>query len=294
MMVRLEHAPSLPRLYARSVVSGRGRHGDRLPDKTLELADVPIDRDRLASYAEVCGFRHSDVLPPTYPHILAFPVAVTLMVDPSFPFPLAGLVHVRNRITQHRAQRADEHLTVRVHAERLRDHPRGRQFDMLTEVIVGGEPIWTESSTYLRRERQASSPVQSSSAQHPAPPPGDGGGRAFQPTAIWRVPANIGRRYAAVSGDVNPIHLNPLAAKLFGFRRTIAHGMWLKARCLAALEGRLSEALTADVEFKSPLLLPSSVGFSAHAGDGTWTMTVFHTASGRPHLTGSVTADGAL
>ena len=289
-MVRLEHAPSLPRLYARSVVSARGRHGDRLPDKTIELADVAIDRDRLASYAEVCGFRQSDTLPPTFPHILGFPLAVSLMVEPSFPFPLAGLVHVRNRITQNRALRADERLTVSVHAGDLRDHPRGRQFDMITEVTIDGEPVWTESSTYLRRVRKA---PPSTSAQTPSSVTAKSQDGGFQPTAIWRVPANIGRRYAAVSGDVNPIHLNPLAAKLFGFRRTIAHGMWLKARCLAALEGRLPGELTADVEFKSPLLLPSTVGFRAHAEDGHWRMTVFHPASGRPHLAGSVrAADG--
>ncbi|TMF44955.1 MAG: hypothetical protein E6I24_10230, partial [Chloroflexi bacterium] len=107
------------------------------------------------------------------------------------------------------------------------------------------------------------------------------------PTAIWRVPRNIGRRYAAVSGDVNPIHLNPLAARLFGFRRAIAHGMWLKARCLAALEGRLPDALTATVEFKSPLLLPSTVAFSARVAEHGWTIAVSHAATGRPHLTGS-------
>ena len=304
-MVRLEHAPSLPRLYARSVVSARGRHGDRLPQKTLELADLAVDRDRLASYAEVCGFRHSDTLPPTYPHILGFPLAVSLMVEPSFPFPLAGLVHVRNRITQNRALLADERLTVRVHAIDLRDHPRGRQFDMITDVTLGGEPVWSESSTYLRRLKSPSpsgegqggrrndSPSPSGGRQgggrNDSPSPSGGGqGGGPQPTAIWRVPANIGRRYAAVSGDVNPIHLNPLAAKLFGFRRTIAHGMWLEARCLSALEGRLPGELTADVEFKSPLLLPSTVGFSAHADDSSWNIAVFHPASGRPHLNGSV------
>ena len=50
----------------------------------------------------------------------------------------------------------------------------------------------------------------------------------------WRLPGDLGRRYAAVSGDRNPIHLYALTAKAFGFPRQIAHGMWSKARCLAA------------------------------------------------------------
>jgi acyl dehydratase len=275
------------------VISARGRHGDRLPDKTLEIADLSIDRDQLAGYAEVCSFRHSDVLPPTYPHILGFPLAVTLMVDPSFPFPLAGLVHVGNRITQQRSLRADERITVGVRAQNLRDHTRGRQFDMITEATLDGQPVWTEASTYLRREH----PHPDTLPTLPSPQSGEGKtasgegkreeGDVMAPTAIWRVPANIGRRYAAVSGDVNPIHLNPLAAKLFGFRRAIAHGMWVQARCLSALEGRLPEAVTITVSFKSPLLLPSTVAFSAHEADGAWNFAVFQPKSGKPHLGGT-------
>jgi len=278
MTVQLDRRPGLGRLYAKAVASARSRRGDQLPETSVEMADVTIDREQLASYAEVCGFRHSDVLPLTYPHVLAFPLAVTLMVDPSFPFPLPGLVHVANRITQQRPIRADERLTLRVRAASLRAHPRGRQFDMTIDATVAGESVWTEASTYLRRERTAHPPPR------PSPTREEGGSA---PTAIWRVPRNIGRRYAAVSGDVNPIHLNPLAARLFGFRRAIAHGMWLKARCLAALEGRLPDALTATVEFKSPLLLPSTVAFSARVAEHGWTIAVSHAATGRPHLTGS-------
>jgi hypothetical protein len=279
----VEERPRLGRLYAKAVTSARGRHGDRLPDVTFELPEATIDRDYLASYADVCGFRHSDVLPATYPHVLAFPLAVSIMVGPSFPFALPGLVHVANRITQKRALGADERLSLRVWAADLREHRRGRQFDMLTEASVDGEIVWTEASTYLHR-----------SSPHPNPPPqaGDGGSpraRERPPaTAIWRIPANVGRRYAAVSGDVNPIHLNPLVAKLFGFRRAIAHGMWLKARCMTAFQGRLPDALTSDVEFKSPLLLPSTVGFASHAQEGGWTFSVAEVRSGRPHLSGSI------
>jgi acyl dehydratase len=288
---RLEQRPGLGGLYTRAVTTARGRHGARLPDTSVELADVPIDRNHLASYADVCAFRHSDVVPPTYPHVLAFPLAVTLMVDPSFPFALPGLIHVANRITQTRALGAAERLTLRVRASDLRAHPRGRQFDMVTEAAVNGESVWTEASTYLRRERSpGNSPSPSKSESPPPPRAGEGRGGGLAASAIWRVPRNVGRRYAAVSGDINPIHLNPLAARLFGFRRAIAHGMWLTARCLAALEGRLPDALTADVEFKSPLLLPSTVGFSSQPGATSRMIAVFHLSSSRPHLTGTIKA----
>src|SRR5438045_7906814 len=209
------------------------------------------------------------------------------MVDPSFLFPLPGLVHIANRITQQRPLRADERLTLRVRATDLRAHPRGRQFDMTIDATVAGESVWTEASTYLRRERTAHPPPRPSTSSSPSPSGGAQGGGP-DPTAIWRVPRNIGRRYAAVSGDGNPIHLNPLAARLFGFRRAIAHGMWLKARCLAALEGRLPHVLTAEVEFKSPVLLPSTVGFSSQLKGSSWAIAVFQRTIGRPHMDGSI------
>jgi acyl dehydratase len=276
----LESRPSLARLYARAVASARSRRGETLPSEAYEMAGITVDREHLARYAQLCGFHLSDRLPPTYPHLLAFPLAVSLMVDPAFPFPLPGLVHVANRITQRAALTADDRLGLRVHATNLRPHSRGRQFEVISEASSGGEVLWDEASTYLHIEKPSSS--------GPRPKAQAGSGPAERPSALWRLRADLGRRYAAVSGDVNPIHLNPLAARLFGFRRSIAHGMWLKARCLAALEGRLPEALTAEVEFKSPVLLPSTVAFAARSQPSGWSIEVFQPASGRRHLIGSI------
>ena len=77
------------------------------------------------------------------------------------------------------------------------------------------------------------------------------------------MPGDIGRRYAAVSGDRNPIHLHGLSARLFGQQGAIAHGMWTKARCLAALQGHLPEAFTVEVAFKLPVRLPAKVAFAS-------------------------------
>ncbi len=103
-----------------------------------------------------------------------------------------------------------------------------------------------------------------------------------------RVPADIGRRYAAVSGDRNPIHLSKLTARLFGFPRAIAHGMWLAARTLAVLEGRLPDAGTVDVAFKAPVLLPSTIAIGARQVEGGWALDVRSARSSKPHLRGSV------
>jgi acyl dehydratase len=107
-------------------------------------------------------------------------------------------------------------------------------------------------------------------------------------TATWRLPGDLGRRYASVSGDRNPIHIHPLSARLFGFPTAIAHGMWTKARCLAALDPRLPEGFTVEVEFKKPILLPATVDFSEREEAGGIRFAVRGAGKGTPHLDGRV------
>jgi acyl dehydratase len=261
-------------MYLRAALTSFRRGGSSLPTDSQSRSDVSVDVTHLASYNRVCGFGLRDELPATYPHVLAFPLQMRLMTSPGFPFPLPGLVHIANRITVSRPVLASERFDLQVRAVDLRPHERGQQFDVVSELLIDSAVVWTDVSTYLRR----SDSTGSSSAPSEAP----------EPSAIWAVPADTGRRYAAVSGDRNPIHLNPLAARLFGFRRAIAHGMWTKARSLAALAERLPAAYTVDVRFKLPVLLPAKVGFSASATDSGWEFAVHDVRTGRPHLAGAV------
>ena len=250
MAVRtLTESPSLAPLFAKAALTQRGRRGD-LPDTALRREGVVVDRDHLLGYQRVCGFGGSDVLPHTYPHVLGFPLQVALMADRSFPLPLPGLVHLENQVTVHRRLTADDRIDLTVHAEHLRPHPKGQLVDLVTEVDVDGERVWEGRSTYLRRGR----PNPDADRGEPAPPLPDG-----PPAGIVRVPEGQGRAYAAVSGDVNPIHLHALTAKAMGFPRAIAHGMWTAARTLAALGPGTTGPSASHVWFAKPVLLPSTV-----------------------------------
>ncbi len=279
-MPELTSAPSLLPLYAKAAVTGPLHRGSSLPESSYTLADQPIDRDHLRAYQDVCGFRVSDVLPPTYLHVLAFPLSVALMTEGTFPFPLVGLVHVNNAITVHRPVTADEMFSYSVRAANLRPHPAGRALDLLADVTVDGESVWTGRSTYLRRGKPAAGEKRERTELGPQ----------VGAVAQVRVPGDEGRRYAAVSGDRNPIHLHSLSARAFGFSSAIAHGMWLKARTLASLEGRLPDAFTADVAFKLPVPLPSTVAIGAVATHGGWDLDVRAARSGKPHLAGTIRA----
>lgn len=268
-------------LYRRAALGlvpglGRAKRADTLPDIDLVLRGATVDRTHLAAYDRVCGFRLTDTLPATYPHIMAFPLALQLMSAPEFPFPLVGLVHLANRISVLRPVDSGEALDLSVRAEDLRPHDRGRQLAVVATATAGGEVVWRGVSTYLSKERTTAEGERRGTGERPPPP---------DPSAWWRVERRVGPDYARVSGDRNPIHTSRIGARLLGFRRPIAHGMWSKARCLAALEGRLPDAYTVDVSFKLPLSLPSTVAFSASPA---WTFALHDAKSGKPHLIGSV------
>jgi acyl dehydratase len=278
--------PNLTALLARAVATGVGRSGDTLPDTVVVRRDVRLDPAAVAAYAQVCQFPVGDTLPTTYLHMLAFPLSVHAMADRSFPFPLIGMVHVRNRITHHRPVGIDEVVDLEVSLADLRPHPKGRQFDVVADARVANEVVWSSTSTYLRRGKANG---EAADDHHPAD---DVDVAALPMTAQWKVPADIGRRYGAVSGDRNPIHLFGLTAKAFGFNRAIAHGMWSKARCLAALEGRLPDAHQVDVAFKLPIMLPSTVEYATQAVGDDWQFALRgrsrDDSPGKPHLAGVV------
>lgn len=239
---------------------------------------VTIERSHVEAYADVCGFPHKDVVPLPYPHMLAFGLHMAIMTDTAFPAPAIGTVHLANSITAHRAIAIGETLEVSAAVGAPVPHAKGTVFDFVTTVRAGGEVVWEETSSYLRRgQGDPAAPAA------PAFPDADPQG------IVWRLPGDLGRRYAAVSGDHNPIHLYPLTAKALGFPRQIAHGMWSLARSVAALENRLPDAVTVDVSFRKPILLPGSVAFGSRALDDGYAFSLTDPRSGSAHLLGRTT-----
>jgi acyl dehydratase len=299
----LTTAPCTPRLFARAalpLVPGASLlpfvpgHGKAIPELELTLGGVEIDARHLADYDHVCGFTLRDTLPATYLHVRAFPLHLALMTDARFPFPAIGLVHLANRITVHRPARIEETFDLTVHATEVQPHPKGQTFTIVSEARIDNQLVWEDHSTMLRRGRgtdadRAGGAGRDGSAEladAEAPDPATGPARTTaRAQARWRLSSDLGRRYAGVSKDRNPIHLHAASARLFGFKRPIAHGMWTKAACLAALEPKLPDAYTVDVQFRKPIFLPGKATFEAH--DGAFAVTG---AKEILHLEGTVTA----
>jgi len=280
--LRLYLKAALPALPVVGAMPGIRHLRAGVPDLQLTRTGVRTDPSHLAAYADVCGFSLGALLPATYPHLAAFGLQLTLMCDTAFPFAPMGMVHLRNSITQYRPLTVDDVLDVGVSAADLRPHPKGRLIHLVSTIDVDGSRVWEETMTLLTR---------GSGGQEYRTPPLAGLEAPAGPVR-WRLPSDLGRRYAAVAGDRNPIHLYALTAKAFGFPRQIAHGMWAKARCLSALEGRLPRSYRVDVEFQKPMLLPASVTFGSRPAQGATEFGI----QGRPrdghpltHLVGRVT-----
>jgi acyl dehydratase len=292
---KLDSPPSSLGLYARAglgAIPGTGKlpflagGGGEIPDLELGLDEIEIDSDRLAAYCRVCGFTLRETLPPTYPHILAFPLHMALLTDSSFPFPAIGMVHIANRIRQVRPIGVDERLSLSVSASQLRPHPKGKTFALVTEARIGDETVWSAESVNLRRGGGSGEEDGRGGSSGPDVDVG-----ALSTEAEWSLAGDLGRRYADVSGDRNPIHMYGLTAKAFGFPRQIAHGMWSKARSLAQLDSRLPAAFEVDVAFKRPILLPAKVDFASVSVDGRVDFGIRDARKGTPHLAG--TASGS-
>ncbi|MGB9224497.1 MaoC/PaaZ C-terminal domain-containing protein [Mycobacterium sp.] len=254
--------------------------GDQLPNRTVTVEELPIDHTNVAAYASVTGLRYGNNVPLTYPFALTFPSVMALVTGFDFPFAALGSVHLGNHITQYRPIAVTDTVGVRVHAENLREHRKGLLVDLVTDVSVGNDTAWHQVTTFLHQQR-------TSLSDEPKPPP-QKQPKLPPPSSILRITPSKIRRYAAVGGDHNPIHTNPIAAKLFGFPTVIAHGMFSAAAVLANIEARFPEAVRYSVRFAKPVVLPANAGLYVEEDGNGWELALRNVAKGYPHLTASV------
>ncbi|WP_258059138.1 MaoC/PaaZ C-terminal domain-containing protein [Arthrobacter sp. B1805] len=298
--VTLPEAPELPTLYRSALTlavqrrAGRGDVPTRLPAARHRVDRVAVDLGALTRFQQLLGSPVRDQLPSAYIHTIAFPVAMSVLARTDFPLPLLGMVHLRNEVHQVRQVGFHEKLDVVAFAENLRAHPAGMQADLVTQVDIDGEQVWTGRSVYLARGVRIG-PAMGERHDEDRPP-----FVAPAPTGVWRLDRGVGRRYAAVSGDWNPIHLSGPTAKALGMRGAIAHGMYLAARMVDQAVPAPSGALQWRVDFAAPVLLPGTVttsftrvasGIDSGADSGARVDVVGWSAKRkRPHFTGSVRA----
>jgi acyl dehydratase len=257
--------PSNGPLFLRALFARKEpfHRGAQLPDLAEAIEEVSFAPKRLARYVELCGFTPGDTLPITAPHVLAAPLHTALLTRPEFPIKALGLIHVSNRVLQHRAIPTNAPLAIHVGMGHANWVPKGVEFNLMTTVRVDKELAWEEVSTIFWRGEEDPSAKKAAprTAQY----------QTMSPTLeeTWELPGDLGRRYASVSGDYNPIHLWPWSARIFGFKRPIIHGMWSLARAASALEAQLrGDEASIDIHFRRPIFVPQTVAFEAQQSSG--------------------------
>lgn len=282
MAITLNKLPSAFALYLGAVGTARRKPKGKIEIPALEarMENVRADAKQLAGYNKVCGFRDSELMPITFPQVMVTGLQMHLMTQPEFPLPMLGLVHLRNSITQSRPLRVDEAYEVTVKLGESREIRMGLEFDLVTEFSLSNDLLYRAVTTILYRM---------AGPKGGAKPKAEVSDSVLSEYRSFDAPEDTGRRYASVGKDYNPIHLWATSAKLFGFPRAIAHGMWSLARCTALTQDYLKgEPKELHVQFKQPLLLPGKVAvkFDARA-DGVHFALLARNAS-KTHLTGSL------
>ncbi|MCG8609563.1 MAG: hypothetical protein MI864_03425 [Pseudomonadales bacterium] len=255
-----------------------------VPNLTLKVHGVKFDSKKMSAYNKVCLFADPQKVSCTYPHIVAFPLHMKMLTHPEFPYPTAGLVHLSNTLTQYRQLEQHEIFDVECQMSTQRESAKGFEFDIVTLYHCGGKLVWEGKSTYLRKAKT------SQSSANKAKPKNANLAEGFANHQIITLASNLGRQYAKVSGDINPIHMYDLTAKLFGFKQAIIHGMWSKARSIAALEPYFeTENFSVHVDFKLPVLLPATVKLNWNESAEGIDILLTNESSTKPHVSGKVT-----
>lgn len=228
------------------------RPGDTFPEIKAVVRNVTVNQDKLKAYREICELEDDGNLPLLYPHVLTAPLHMAILSHGDFPIPLLGVLHYRNHQIQHRPIRSDEALDVEVALTEHRIVKQGFEFDYTISIKSKGELVWNSITTYLKQGKFGKdfNPSPRSDLIEPI--------TDAEKISDSQIPGNIGKRYAKICSDYNVIHISKLAAKLFGFRRDIAHAMWATAYSIGKLGLKYGDKpVRVDLAFKGPLFIGS-------------------------------------
>lgn len=293
--LHFDQKPALAGYLLKALLSTKSGKDAWPSELTAEVAPAAPDATWVASYRKICGFAPDNTLPATVPQVFAVPMHIAMLTHPTFPLKPMGIVHVRQTIQVIRPIRVGEAFGLRSSLSAPRQAKRGREFDLSTDALVNGEVVWKGVTTILAPERQAASDKPAGKKERVEEPAMRVPGNRLLQSASWSLSESLGRDYTRVAGDFNPIHLHAWAARPFGFKKAIIHGMWLLGRTLADLQERLPDGpYEVSMDFRRPVSLPGRVFFVAEkVSDNEIGFSVRNREQTREHVTGFVKTGGA-
>ncbi len=277
----LSYMPFKLFLYGKALTKRDHTAADKVTGKiAFSVHEHKIDIGNLNRYRNSCGFINNGLIPVTYPFVIGFPLIMKILTASQFPVAVLGLVHYKNQITQYAPIAETASLSLICSVSDDQDTPLGRVFDIRLELYAAGQLVWESISSFFKKNTKRKTRSTTKATFHDL---------QLQRRATFTLTPFIALKYAFISGDLNPIHMHKFAARLFGFNRSIIHGMWSKARAIAALEEDMQHLPTQiEVQFEKPILLPAKIQLNYRRSASAAQFSLTDPTQKISHLTGTV------
>jgi len=252
----------------------------------VEMNGIAPDSRQIRRYCAVCGFLpDGQFLPVTFPEILFLHPLGAMITSPEFPLSPMGLIHLNQRITQPQPLPVDAEFDLTCEMEKMVQTPRGILLDIRLAASIYGACVWEGAAGFISRNKKT---IKGGALDKTK---GDAS-KKTKPQREFKVPADTGRRYATASGDYNPHHLYPVTAKILGYKKPIAHGMWSLARSLSCIEQEigLSYPCAIHASFKRPIFMPATVSllYEELPEGNAIEFKMYDSIKGFPHVIGKI------
>ncbi|MBN1499604.1 MAG: MaoC family dehydratase N-terminal domain-containing protein [Spirochaetes bacterium] len=186
------------------------------------INDVSAEYAKFSGFAEIIGDnfydidRDNPVIPPFFIAAVAYPAIKELMFSKILKANLLRLVHAEQDISVFRNINPDERFNIKAVIDSINTVSAGEIVNIISNVTSSGknEPLMQSRTSFLIRGQKK-------------PSSGKKNEDSFESVSEFKVavPFDQAKKYAEVSGDKNPIHVNRFAAKAAGLPGTILHGM---------------------------------------------------------------------
>lgn len=221
-----------------------------IPPLSLTIKGFRFRKQHIQRYSDYLSFS-LDSLPLPYLFVASQNAQLELLLNQAFPFKALGLVHRSIELTMPEPLDTLLDYEVALSLGEEIPHPKGVEFDVTMSFVHQGVEKALMVNRYFCFKKQP--------AMEHKPNPQPEFSQLETRKKLTFTESDV-RGYAKVSGDYNPIHLHAFTAKPFGFKRPIAHGMYMLAKSAASLELDVSYL---KATFHRPALLPIALSLKA-------------------------------
>ncbi len=224
--------------------------------------NMSVNKQHLKEFNRICQIQNSSELQILYPFTLAYGYIMRILCRKEMPFSLFKVLNTRNSIRQYRRIGVDEVFDIECHNSDIRFVRNGFEIDIDSAMLINGETVWENTTTYLIRMHHKDS------VDYFIPP-------NIQPIEnveeidTWYLKAKDRFRFARISGDTNGIHYGKWYAKSFGFQRDFAQPIRIAAKCVDSIKNQnLTFPAKLDFFLKGPVYYNNTLVMkSTHEND---------------------------